>query len=69
MSHTVPYRQRLAQRCAGYPTAGIIGATVMPHVVYLHSALTKSRVVCRDDGVSSGCVLRTSKGVHRIRDS
>jgi manganese transport protein len=29
--------------------AGIIGATVMPHVVYLHSALTKSRVACRDD--------------------
>ena len=29
--------------------AGIIGATVMPHVVYLHSALTKSRVRCRDD--------------------
>jgi manganese transport protein len=27
----------------------IIGATVMPHVVYLHSALTKSRVHCRDD--------------------
>ncbi|MCW2658579.1 MAG: divalent metal cation transporter [Jatrophihabitans sp.] len=30
--------------------AGIVGATVMPHVVYLHSALTKSRVACRDDG-------------------
>jgi manganese transport protein len=30
--------------------AAIIGATVMPHVVYLHSALTKSRVSCRDDG-------------------
>jgi manganese transport protein len=29
--------------------AGIIGATVMPHVIYLHSALTKSRVHCRDD--------------------
>jgi manganese transport protein len=28
---------------------GIIGATVMPHVVYLHSALTKSRVSCRND--------------------
>ncbi|XVV16289.1 Nramp family divalent metal transporter [Actinoplanes sp. CA-131856] len=28
---------------------GIIGATVMPHVVYLHSALTKSRVACKDD--------------------
>ena len=27
---------------------GIIGATVMPHVIYLHSALTKSRVPCRD---------------------
>ena len=30
--------------------AGIIGATVMPHVVYAHSALTKSRVSCADDG-------------------
>lgn len=29
--------------------AGIVGATVMPHVVYLHSALTKRRVVCRDE--------------------
>ncbi len=29
--------------------AGIVGATVMPHVVYLHSSLTKSRVACRDD--------------------
>jgi manganese transport protein len=29
--------------------AGIIGATVMPHVVYLHSALTKSRVRCSND--------------------
>jgi manganese transport protein len=29
--------------------AGIIGATVMPHVVYLHSALTKARVRCADD--------------------
>src|ERR1022692_1220654 len=26
----------------------IIGATVMPHVVYLHSALTKSRISCAD---------------------
>lgn len=28
---------------------GIIGATVMPHVVYLHSALTRERVVPADD--------------------
>ncbi|HUC25341.1 MAG TPA: Nramp family divalent metal transporter [Streptosporangiaceae bacterium] len=30
-------------------TVGIVGATVMPHVVYLHSALTKSRVSVADD--------------------
>src|SRR3954451_19037008 len=29
---------------------GILGATVMPHVVYLHSALTQHRIVARDDG-------------------
>jgi manganese transport protein len=29
--------------------AGILGATVMPHVVYLHSALTHNRVVGRDE--------------------
>ena len=29
---------------------GIIGATVMPHAIYLHSALTKRRVPARDDG-------------------
>ncbi len=28
---------------------GIIGATVMPHVIYLHSALTQKRVVGRSD--------------------
>jgi manganese transport protein len=29
---------------------GITGATVMPHVVYLHSALTQNRVAARDPG-------------------
>src|SRR5205814_9805760 len=28
---------------------GIIGATVMPHVIYLHSALTQNRVVPQND--------------------
>jgi manganese transport protein len=28
---------------------GIIGATVMPHAIYLHSGLTQSRAVVRDD--------------------
>ena len=32
-----------------YLAVGIIGATVMPHVIYLHSALTNGRVKCRDD--------------------
>ena len=30
--------------------AGILGATVMPHVIYLHSALTQRRVVGRTEG-------------------
>ncbi len=28
---------------------GIVGATVMPHVVFLHSALTQGRIVVRDE--------------------
>ncbi len=28
----------------------ILGATVMPHVIYLHSALTQGRIPTRDDG-------------------
>jgi manganese transport protein len=28
---------------------GILGATVMPHVIYLHSALTQHRIAVRDD--------------------
>lgn len=34
---------------SAYLAVGIIGATVMPHVVYLHSALTSRRVSCEDD--------------------
>ncbi|GAB3677770.1 Nramp family divalent metal transporter [Saccharopolyspora tripterygii] len=34
---------------SAYLAVGIIGATVMPHVVYLHSALTSRRVSCSDD--------------------
>ena len=33
-----------------YVAVGIIGATVMPHAIYLHSALTKNRMPMRDDG-------------------
>ena len=34
---------------AAYLAVGIVGATVMPHVIYLHSALTNGRVRTRND--------------------
>jgi manganese transport protein len=40
-----------------YVAVGIIGATVMPHAIYLHSALTKNRMPMRDDQ-ERGRVLR-----------
>jgi len=43
-----------------YVAVGIIGATVMPHAIYLHSALTKNRVPMRDEG-ERGRVLRFEK--------
>jgi manganese transport protein len=30
--------------------SGILGATVMPHVIFLHSALTQGRIITRDPG-------------------
>ena len=36
--------------------AGILGATVMPHVIYLHSALTKPRAAGRSDDEKSGLI-------------
>jgi manganese transport protein len=41
---------RLTNSDAVYLAVGIIGATVMPHVIYLHSALTNGRVQVRDEG-------------------
>ncbi|MDO0944299.1 Nramp family divalent metal transporter [Chromohalobacter israelensis] len=32
-----------------YLAAGILGATVMPHVIYLHSALSQQRIQVKDD--------------------
>ncbi len=40
-----------------YLAVGIIGATVMPHVIYLHSALTNGRTPVRNDR-ERGRVLR-----------
>jgi manganese transport protein len=40
-----------------YLAVGIMGATIMPHVIYLHSALTSGRLRCRNDR-ERGRVLR-----------
>ncbi len=47
---------------------GIIGATVMPHAIYLHSGLTQARMPVRDDA-DRRKVLRFSnqRGRHRAR--
>jgi manganese transport protein len=45
--HTVV--PRLADSEALLLAVGIIGATVMPHAIYLHSGLTQARVPVRDD--------------------
>jgi manganese transport protein len=43
----------LAGSSSLYIAVGIIGATVMPHVIYLHSALTNGRTPVRDDSERS----------------
>src|SRR5664279_2671509 len=45
--HTVT--PQLADADALLLAVGIIGATVMPHAVYLHSGLTQARIPARDD--------------------
>lgn len=39
---------RLPDRESVLLAAGILGATVMPHVIFLHSSLTQGRIVVRD---------------------
>ena len=46
-SAVVPH---IADAGALFIAVGIIGATVMPHAIYLHSALTQARTPVRDDG-------------------
>jgi manganese transport protein len=41
-----------------YLAVGIIGATVMPHVIYLHSALTRGRMTPYRNDAERGRVLR-----------
>ena len=46
--HTV--LPQLADTQALLLAVGIIGATVMPHAVYLHSGLTQARIPARSEG-------------------
>lgn len=39
----------LPDHAAAVLSAGIVGATIMPHTLYLHSGLTQSRTVARND--------------------
>ena len=57
LSGLVPH---LAGTDSLYLAVGIIGATVMPHAIYLHSALTKNRVAPRDEA-ERGRLLRFEK--------
>jgi manganese transport protein len=43
------FEPRFAGRDSVLLSVGILGATVMPHVIYLHSALTQRRVVGADE--------------------
>ena len=42
------FSPRLENRESVLLAAGILGATVMPHVIFLHSALTQGRIVVKD---------------------
>jgi manganese transport protein len=44
------FKPEIADAEALLLAVGIIGATVMPHAVYLHSGLTQARMPVRDDG-------------------
>ncbi len=44
------FKPEIADAEALLLSVGIIGATVMPHAVYLHSGLTQARMPVRDDG-------------------
>jgi manganese transport protein len=55
--HTV--LPQIADKQALVLAVGIIGATVMPHALYLHSGLTQARIPARNDS-ERGRIVRTS---------
>lgn len=49
MQGFIPALDRLADQNALYLAIGIIGATVMPHNIYLHSSIVQTRQVAQND--------------------
>ena len=47
---------------------GILGATVMPHVIYLHSALTQHRIVPRNDDEARRLYVHAGRRADRDGD-
>ena len=54
---------RLTDPAAVTLSVGIIGATVMPHAIYLHSALTQRRFVARDDAERTSLLRYSNREV------
>jgi len=54
---------RLPDAGAATLAVGIIGATVMPHAIYLHSGLTQARAPARDDAERRGLLRFSNREV------
>ena len=64
VSHAVVPRLVAARRLLA---VGIVGATVMPHAIYLHSGLTQDRVLPRTMASEGGCSVLEPRGRARAR--
>jgi manganese transport protein len=64
-SGVVPSMHKLAERDALYLAIGILGATVMPHNLYLHSSVVQTRVVRHEVGLQCIPQLEGSEGEDR----
>ncbi len=65
LAGVVPSLHKIADRDALYLAIGILGATVMPHNLYLHSSVVQTRVV-RPAGAGAPERLKEAIGMSRI---
>ncbi|KQV28609.1 Nramp family divalent metal transporter [Massilia sp. Root335] len=64
MAGLVPSLEKLGQRDALYLAIGILGATVMPHNLYLHSSVVQTRIMRHDlnqDGTRLAEAIKLSR--------